>query len=92
MLREFKSGPRGTGMFDVDARIVGVHVDQPGRRGGQEFDRAGRQAWRARLRGDVLRFVSWHAARDAALAHTPLLTSRVCRARTWITGSRAARE
>jgi len=44
MIREFKSRPRGTDMFDVGTSGVGVRIDQPGRRGGQEFDRAGRQA------------------------------------------------
>lgn len=44
MIREFKSRPKGTGMFNNDARIVGARVDQPGRGGGQEFDSAGRQA------------------------------------------------
>jgi hypothetical protein len=44
MLREFKSRPGGTGMFDADARIVGARVDQPGRCGGEEVDGAGGQA------------------------------------------------
>jgi hypothetical protein len=44
MIREFKSRQTGTGMFDADARIVGARVNQPGRRGGQEFNSAGGQA------------------------------------------------
>lgn len=80
MSREFKSRPWGTGMIDADARIMGVRVNQPGCRRGEDFDGAGGQAKRARRRRGVLRFVSWHAARDAALAHTPLLTGRDCRA------------
>ncbi len=44
MIHEFKSRPGGTGMSDVGANGVSTRIDQPGRRGGEEFDGAGRQA------------------------------------------------
>jgi hypothetical protein len=89
MLREFKSLPGGIGMLDAPEQVVGARVDQPRRSSGKQFDGAGRKAQRASPRRVVLRFVSWHAARESALAHTSLIAGGVCRAAhagTWQRG------
>jgi hypothetical protein len=44
MIREFKSHPRRTGMFDAEAQIVGARVDQPRRGDGEKLNGAGGQA------------------------------------------------